>query len=525
MRFFNTAGPNIPEDHYTLPPLSRFDLAEVERLIARKRYFVLHAPRQSGKTTALLALRDRLNSAGTYRCVYANAEVGQSAREDVDAAMRTLIGEIALEAEFTLGDRFVYEHSQEALTSRGGHGALAEVLGRWAGAAPKPLVLLLDEVDALVGDSLIALLRQLRAGYARRPRGFPQSIILCGVRDVRDYRIHSRADRAIVTGGSAFNIKTESLRLGDLSEDEVQALYAQHTAATGQVFEPEALARVWALTQGQPWLTNALGYELCFRNEDAQDRSRPITGTLVDAAKEALILRRDTHLDQLSDKLQEERVRRVIEPILAGREEAASIPSDDLQYVADLGLIRLRPQVTIANAIYREIIPRELVFSETLTISHPTAWYVRGDGTLDLRKLLSAFQQFFREHSEHWVERFQYKEAGPQLLMQAFLQRVVNGGGRIEREYGLGHMRTDLLVLWPHPAGEQRAVIELKLLHQSLETTVAQGLTQARAYMDRCGAAEGHLVIFDRRPGRSWEEKVFRREADASGRSVTIWGM
>jgi hypothetical protein len=71
------------------------------------------------------------------------------------------------------------------------------------------------------------------------------------------------------------------------------------------------------------------------------------------------------------------------------------------------------------------------------------------DGSLDVDKLLSAFQEFFREHSEHWLERFQYKEAGPQLLMQALLQRIVNSGGRIEREYGLGMMRTDLLLLWP----------------------------------------------------------------------------
>ena len=145
-------------------------------------------------------------------------------------------------------------------------------------------------------------------------------------------------------------------------------------------------------------------------------------------------------------------------------------------------------------------------------------------------KLLASFQRFFREHSEHWVERFEYREAGPQLLLQAFLQRVVNGGGRIEREYGLGRGRTDLLIIWPREGSEEpgaavdRIVIECKVLHGSLERTIAEGLEQTAAYVDRCAAREGHLVVFDR-SGKSWEEKVFRRAEAAGGRTMAVWGM
>ena len=139
-------------------------------------------------------------------------------------------------------------------------------------------------------------------------------------------------------------------------------------------------------------------------------------------------------------------------------------------------------------------------------------WYLEDNGRLNLNKLLAAFQVFFREHSEHWVERFQYKEAGPQLLLQVFLQRIVNGGGRIEREYGLGRMRTDLLVLWPWPGGVQKAVIEDKVLHKSLEKTIADGLKQTWQYLDRSGAEEAHLVVFDHTPDKPWEEKLYRRE-------------
>jgi len=252
---------------------------------------------------------------------------------------------------------------------------------------------------------------------------------------------------------------------------------------------------------------------------------QPITAERIDEAKEALILRRETHLDQLADKLREARVRRVIEPILAGDADPELLPPDDVDYVLDLGLVdRINGQLAIANATYREVIPRQLTYSTTLTISQNPAWYLRTDGRLDDRKLLAGFQAFFREHSEHWLERFDYQEAGPQLLLQAFLQRIVNGGGRIEREYGLGRGRTDLMVIWPYPGGVQRIVIELKILHKSLERTLADGLAQTGEYLDRLGESAGHLVIFDR-SARSWEEKIYRRTEEYQGRQMTVWGM
>ncbi|HPT20207.1 MAG TPA: hypothetical protein PLJ25_09095, partial [Methanothrix sp.] len=371
---------------------------------------------------------------------------------------------------------------------------------------------------------------QLRSGYDKRPVGFPSTVVLCGVRDVRDYRIHTDQGKTVITGGSCFNIKAESLRLGNFSRPEVEALYRQHTDETGQAFEAAALAKAWGLTSGQPWLVNALAYEACFKMPDGRDRSSPISCEMIVQAKERLITRRETHLDQLADKLREERVRRVIEPLLSGTEKPSQIPEDDVQYVADLGLVTTEGQLRIANEIYREVIPRALTYTTQITIAQEPAWYVLSDGRLDLARLLEAFQQFFREHSESWIERFDYREAGPQLLMQAFLQRIVNGGGRVEREYGLGRGRTDLLVVWPYPGGVQRAVIELKLLQRSRAATVREGLAQVRGYADRCGADEAHLVIFDRTPGKPWSRKIFKKsEALASPegklQSVGIWGM
>ncbi len=531
MRFFNTAGPIKPEMNYHIPSLDRINLSEVMRLLAQERYFVMHAPRQTGKTSALLALMGELNGIGRYRCLYINVETAQPAREDVEAAMRPILSQMAREAEYILGDRTVKEMWRNTLEEVGPHDALHEVLTLWASADDRPLVLLIDEIDALIGDSLLSVLRQLRAGYPQRPQRFPQSVILCGVRDVRDYRIQSTSENASIAGGSAFNIRAESLRLGDFTPEEVQTLLAQHTEETGQMFAENAQSKIWELTQGQPWLVNALAYETCFRNEAGRDRNQPVTANAISDAREQLILRRETHLDQLTDKLQEERVRRVIEPLLSGAGSDEAIPQDDLEYVRDLGLVRRQSPIAIANPIYQEVIPRDLTYTTQEYLVQDPAWYVDADGSLRLADLLTAFQAFFREHSEHWVERFHYKEAGPQLLLQAFLQRIVNSGGRIEREYGLGRMRTDLLILWPAPGNTQplqsvqRVVIECKLLYKSLDQTVREGLEQTRAYMDRCAATEGHLVIFDRTTGKAWDDKIFYREEGTEDAKVIVWGM
>ena len=545
MRFFNTTGPVVADDHYCIPPLDRLDLVELLRLVRDKRYFVLHAPRQTGKTSALLALRDRLNADG-YRCVYANVEGAQTAREDVGRAIRAVLGQVSFRAQTTLGDDFLDALWPDVLAKYGPDQALGVALSRWAAADAKPLVLLIDEIDMLIGDSLLAVLRQLRTGYEQRPRSFPQSVVLCGVRDVRDYRIHSASANAVIAGGSAFNVKAKSLRLGDFSRDEVLALLGQHTAETAQAFTAEALELVWGRTLGQPWLVNALAAEACFEDKAGRDRSRPIGAGAVRAAQERLILRRETHLDQLADKLREDRVRRVVEPLLSGA-AARTFIDRDLEYVRDLGLVARDRPVRIANPIYAEVVPRELTWVVQEEFEQEAAWYVDADGGLNVATLLAAFQTFFREHSEHWSQRFLYQEAWPQLLLQAFLQRVVNSGGRIEREYGLGRGRTDLLIVWPrgargpgggpHP-GEVRAgggeaarvdkvVIECKVLHGSLERTIAEGLEQTAAYMDRCAAREGHLVIVDRAAeGKSWDEKVFRRRMRSrTGVVIDVWGM
>ncbi|BBD77340.1 AAA family ATPase [Hydrogenophilus thermoluteolus] len=540
---FNTAGPSKPHLHYMIDPLKRIDLPEVEMLIAQERYFVLHAPRQTGKTTCLLALTDHLNRTGRYRALYANIETAQAARNDVARGITAVASAIARSASIALGNATL---DQWLLHGEGQGVAPEELVTRlltyWSVQEPeRPAVLLLDEVDALVGDTLVSLLRQLRAGYTQRPRAFPQSVILCGVRDVRDYRIHTPGQE-VITGGSAFNIKAESLRLGNFTFDETKALWLQHTEATGQRFDDAIWEPLWLDTEGQPWLVNALGHECTWKDKTLRaDRTAPVTLERYQLARERLIQSRATHLDQLADKLSEPRVHRVIAAILESEADPAAlseeIAPDDLQYVYDLGLIAVRPMVRISNRIYREVIPRELTWTKQVYITHETAWYVDpATHRLQIPKLLTAFQEFFREHSDAWLQGFSYREAGPQLLLQAFLQRIVNGGGRINREYGLGRKRTDLLIEWPLDPDQgllgpkQKGVIECKLVRngKNPEAVVTEGIAQVADYADRSGAEEAYLVVFDRRDGIPWEARIWQREypwPGKPGQTIGVWGM
>ena len=522
MRSFNTTGPVFPDKHYSIPPLERIDLDRILNLIHQEKYFSLHAPRQTGKTSILLALQNLLNggSKEPYRCVYVNVEAGQTAREDVGRAMRTILGRLGSRASLALGDDFVANNRRQILEQFGPDEVLQEALTQWARANQNPLVLLIDEIDALIGDTLLAVLRQLRSGYDLRPNSFPHSIILCGVRDLRAYRIFSSSEGQSIAGGSAFNISAGSLRLGDFSRPEVEALLGQHSAETGQEVLPAALERIWTQTQGQPWLVNALCNRVC--SQPAIERNQPITEEAVIDAQEELILERVVHLDQLADKLREDRGRRVIEPLLSGASDY-DFHDQDYEYVRDLGLVAANGPLRMANPVYAEVVPRQLTFVTRLGLQERVEWYVNDRGGLQVAALLEAFRDFFRQHSEHWLGRYDYKEAGPQLLLQAFLQRVVNGGGRIEREYGLGRRRTDLLIIWPRVDGVQRFVIECKILRDSLETTIRKGVAQTSDYMDKCAADEGHLVIFDR-SGRRWQEKVCRRQETFRGTPVEVWG-
>ena len=421
--------------HYTIPPESR--LPEARQIVVQGGYFVLHAPRQTGKTTLLRTLARALTAEGRFAAVYLTCETAEPAGDDDRAAQEAILAQLVRNARADLPE----ELQPPPMAPSAGLDLIHEALSAWAQQCPRPLVLFFDEIDALRGESLRSVLRQLGAGFPDRPDRFPWAVALCGLRDVRDYKAASGGDPHRLGTSSPFNIKVESVRLGDFSEDELRALYEQHTAETGQPFTEEALRRAFELSAGQPWLTNALAREVI--EKIGVGPPVPLTPAHLDEAKERLILARQTHLDSLVDRLHEPRVHRVVEPLLAGTFDApdGGAYDDDLAYVRDLGLVAHGPPLRVANPIYREVIVRVLASGIEQQLPLEPRAFVRPDGTLDLRHLLDEFAAFWMEHGDVLATRPTYHEVAPQLVLMAFMQRVVNGGGFIDREYGVGRGR------------------------------------------------------------------------------------
>jgi hypothetical protein len=396
---------------------------------------------------------------------------------------------------------------------------LFNYLKAWCKSQEKPIVLFIDEIDALMDDVLISVLRQLRDGYQGRPKHFPSSVALVGLRDVREYKAKIRDGYASLGTASPFNVKSESLLLKNFTRQEVYELLEQHTKETGQVFPTEVKEDISRLSGGQPWLTNALARQIVFKIL-GDDYSRPITLDIVKEAKRQLILRRDTHLDSLVDKLREDRVKRIVQAIIRGDNLAFDIYDDDIAYARDLGLVSQSSPLEFANPVYAEIVPRIMAspIQESIPGEIQSQWFVKGDGTLDMEKLLKEFQKFYRRNSGAWLDRYEYKESAHHLLLMAFLQRVINAGGEITREMALGNGRIDLLVTF----GNQEFALELKIKRDRY--TIEDGKEQLGRYLDRLGLKQGYLVIFDPGPAE-WEEKLYFQEIPLGDKKITMVGL
>jgi Holliday junction resolvase len=227
------------------------------------------------------------------------------------------------------------------------------------------------------------------------------------------------------------------------------------------------------------------------------------------------------------ERLKEPRVRNIIQPLILG-DDFVNKRSDDYLYTRDLGLIRDdRGRTEPANPIYAELIIRTLNWcvQDSIEQTYPNYTVPRymKDGRIDITYLLKDFQQFWRENCEIWKKRYQidlyeYVEAAPHLVMMAFLQRIINGGGDVIRDMALGKTRADICAIH----NGIKYPIELKILQN--EKSRAESINQILGYMDHVGSDTGWLVIFDRDTKKSWEDKIYIKEESLNGKKIVIAG-
>ncbi|MBN2797976.1 MAG: ATP-binding protein [Deltaproteobacteria bacterium] len=518
-RFFNTAGPCNSEDHYMLSPVAR--LPELRRLIQEKQYFVIHAARQTGKTTMVRALAEELRAEGGV-ALHVSLESSRHTPALAEVEPRWLRA-IFLAARLHLPEA-LRPDAPEAIVAETGN-RLFEQLQTWAMRVhPRPIVLFLDEVDTIEGPAMVSFLAQLRAGFNDRPRGFPASIALVGMRDLRDYLTEAKGGIP-PNPGSPFNINSDSLALRNFTQEEVGELYAQHTAATGQVFTSEAVERAYYWTRGQPFLVNALAYHLTRRAPLPLDQR--VGAEEIEGARRHLARSRTTHLSNLEQRLHEPRVAKIMQPVLLGDSFfEGNLNREDIDYCVDLGLLRRGEMgLELATPLYREVLTRALAANYHDSLPAPWWRWQTASGGLDFPALMAEFFPWWREHGDLLRERgdANWTEAAAHLILMAFMQRVVNGGGEITREFATGRGATDLLVTYK---GERFAV-ELKRVRSArdkLETVRKKGEEQLVRYLDTMGLNEGWLVIFDQHEELTWEQRLWTAEEEREGKRLHILG-
>ena len=519
-KIFNIAGPCNPDRHYMLPASAR--LPEVMRLVDDQAYFVVHAPRQCGKTTSFQALADEINAKGERVALYCSVEEAQGKVNPAEG-LPSVVDQLraAVEADPGLFANVTKRELCEAVADSDSASQVKATLKVLAErCAPRQLVVFFDEVDCLSEGTLIGFLRQLRNGRItyKRPGTFPTSIALIGMRNIRDYKARVRPDAETLGSASPFNVITKAMTLRLFTLEEVKALYAQHTAATGQVFEAGVAEQAFAYTCGQPYLVNALA-RWCMDEIHDRRYAEPITLADVHEAKEKVIRERGTHLDSIMERMKEPRVRRVVEPVMLGTGVRSDLMDEDVSFALDLGLLKESAgDLVPANPMYAEIIGRYLsrtAQEDVKMLVKETPWVL--DGGLDMAGLMAAFQQFWRENAGANRAPFEYNEAYPHIVLQAFLQRVLNGGGEIVREMSLGRGALDLGVRF---RGATYAV-EVKLLY-SFRKNPEKAYAQMVRYIDHLGQSEGWLVVFDPDLAKPWDEKIGLDEVERDGRRIHI---
>ena len=210
-----------------------------------------------------------------------------------------------------------------------------------------------------------------------------------------------------------------------------------------------------------------------------------------------------------------------MQAILSGEHLPPLVP-DDLRYVLDLGLLVRHRQgdLAVANKGYQEVIPKVLTAEIQGSIPRLLPTWLKPNGQLDPASLLTAFPDFCRQHGEPLMQSAPYHEAAPHLVLLAFLDRVANGGGRVEREYAVGTGRMDLLLVY----GTTKVAIEVKGWRPGKKDPKDPGLRQLDTYLAALGLATGWLIIFDQWPQQQPVEERTTTGAAAtpSGKEVVV---
>jgi hypothetical protein len=353
IRFFNTTGPCNPDMHYMLPPEDRLVGAQLHRYIKDQLYWVLHAPRQTGKTTFLQSYLRQINSGNDAIAYYVSLERCKGVQEEekgipmICEAIKDFANNSGLPIS-NFDTKFHPFMIYNVLSD------LSELV------APKPLVILFDDIDALEGKTLLSFLSEIRSSFSLRGVGkFPVSILFAGLRNIRNYGrgldYHTVPFNIIEDVVLLQNFNVENI--SELNVENISELFAQYTQETRQQITQDALNYIYGQSKGQPCIVNSL-----------LERATSISGTIekrhIETICEQMELAHETHLDKLGIGLDDPRISNVIKTLMTGELDLDLIESEEFEYCMDLGLVsRQRTMPMVANPIYKKVFARDKAFN------------------------------------------------------------------------------------------------------------------------------------------------------------------
>lgn len=512
-RFFNTSGPVNGKDHYCIPPISRIDTKKIWQLILQKKYFLIRGPKQSGKTSYLLALAQAINQKGQLKCLYFNIESLRGIQENMEESIKSVLFEIASRARDTFNDEYLEEMVSGILQKRGSFHALNELLTQWSKRSDRPIVLLIDEIDTLKGNVLTSFLSQIRAGYDKRPTFFPQSIVFCGTHDVIEKQ---------------FNIKDTTITISYFKRPEMETMLMTYIQKHDLEIEDGVMQKIWDYSNGQPWIISTIAGELFYEMLPYKNMKK-IHVTDITEAIINIIEKKGNHLEFLIDQLRDERVQKCMVPMLMGEGIAENLREEDVGFIRELGFLKETNPLEISNCLYKELLPRVLFNPVLYLINLDHTDFTTERGLVDTDKLMKSFQTFFKNHADRLVSLINYGNAGSILIFQALLQKLTEWNMTITRTYAINQNYVVIELHRDYPC-EQNMLFFIK--HFNVKAPEQNRLTM-QSIMDDFAMyiakrpevkAEFHLIAINLNINFLWEEKLFSVRKEKQGKIMTLWG-
>lgn len=516
MESFPTHGPVNPQRHFSVPCLDRIDHEALVAELYERRLVFFWAPPSFGMTSLWLALRDAFaervsEGQEVFRPdpLYLDVSAAVLGDQPLEDRVLAVMTEIGLRAKVDLEEDEPFNLIEEVFGIHGPGASIRTQVQRWLLMREAPLVFLVDGLQEC-SAAVAALILQQLSPFHEDAAGEGLGLLIAGRGSLR---------WMFPEGAPPLLNRAAHFDLPGLTVTQVQQTAEVFRLKSGRTINHEAVDFIHQLTQGHPWLVNLLFEQIITLAEGETE----IGGEHVAEAKEQLIGSSASPLQRWFPFCRRPGVQRVIEPLLTASTPKYFLNHRDLDEASALGLIAGFDPPRFANRLLEEWIPRRLVLGNDLFLSRHEE-EIAVDGRLNFPALLSRCQSFFAGEGRGVMANMPYPDAGPLLLLQGFIARLVHNHGRIEREVDTAREMVTLFIFWKTPDGIQTVILGLKPVGAAAEVSVHRHLNQVSHYMDLCETGEGFLVLLPKGGSQPASAASMAHSAeDVDGKTVQLW--